>query len=59
MTPQLGWKTQIHRTALIAPGSTQGRSTIERSAPTPKNRGCRKMRGRRAEHHDERRGEER
>ena len=32
MTPQLGWNTQIQSTALIAPGSTQGRSTIERSA---------------------------
>ena len=32
MTPQLGLNTQIQRTALIAPGRTQGSSTIERSA---------------------------
>ena len=31
MIPQLGWNTQVHSTALIAPGSTQGRRMIERS----------------------------
>src|SRR6185503_3816148 len=37
ITPQLGWNTHVHRTALIAPGKTQGRSTIERRTVTPGN----------------------
>ncbi len=36
MMPQLGWNTQVQSTALIAPGSTQGRRMIERSTVTPK-----------------------
>src|SRR3546814_14461235 len=39
--PQLGWKIQIHRTALIAPGSTQGSNTTERTTARPGKR-CRR-----------------
>ena len=59
MIPQLGWKTQIHRTALIAPGSTQGRSTIERRKLHAEEIAVQEERRRGAEHDDRRRREER
>ncbi len=40
--PKLGWKTQTHSTAEMAPGRTQGNSTTDLTTLDPKKRRCRK-----------------
>ena len=59
MMPQLGWNTQVHSTALIAPGSTQGRRMIERSDGDAEEVAIEEQRAGGADDHDQRRGEQR